>query len=161
MERLIRHPISPLVAGLILGTLAVLAGEVGGLYPPEHYGFCTTCHGRDLVVGMAGQLGLFAVRPIAAPPLWPLLTTVGVVTGAWVSARAAGETVRRESRLGVKVAVSSAIRGFLVMSLALLTLGCPIRLALRTADLSVEGGIGLLGVVAGVGLGVAWLRTRA
>lgn len=161
MERLIRHPISPLVAGLVLGTLAVLAGEVGGLYPPEHYGFCTTCHGRDLVVGIAGQLGLFTARLTAVPPLWPLLTTVGVITGAWISARAAGETTRRESRLGVRAAVGSAVRGFLVMSFALLTLGCPIRLALRAADLSAEGGIGLLGVAAGVGLGVAWLRIRA
>lgn len=160
MERLTRRFVSPWAAGLGIGGLAVLAGTLGGLNPPADYGLCTTCHGRDLVVGLAQALGWDPTLTGYTPPLWPLLTTVGLVLGAWLGRRAAGEPAPRPAVRGWGAFLPLA-QGFLVMSLALLAMGCPLRLTLRAADLSLEGGIGLAGVAAGVVAGTYWLKARA
>ncbi len=157
MGRLIRWQVSPVVAGLILGITAVFIGTFTGLSQLDHYGFCTTCHGHDLIVGLAQQIG--AVR--FGPAIWPILTTVGVVLGAWGSSRFNGEMPRRPRKLSGRQSVIRFGQGFVVMSLALLAMGCPIRMTIRAADLNVPGMIGLVGVAIGVYAGVAWLKKSA
>lgn len=157
MARVIQWQISPLTAGLILGVAAVLVGTFSGLSALDHYGFCTTCHGHDLVVGAIHQLSASQF----SPAIWPILTTVGVVLGAWGSNRINGKKPRRLTPVTWSGAVSRFTQGFGVMSLALLAMGCPIRMTIRAADLNLQGSVGLIGVAIGVALGVAWLKVRA
>ena len=151
------RPIAPWVAGIVIGVVAVLAGTIGGIHPPEAYGFCTTCHGRDLILGLVqpwfpGTLDL--------PTLWPVLTVVGVFAGAWAARRVAREHVRPD-RADMRESGMRVIQGFVVMSFALLAMGCPIRLTVSAASLAVQAFIGLAGVAIGVWLGVRYLRARA
>lgn len=161
MARVVRWQISPLLAGLALGTLAVIVGTLSGLSILEHYGFCTTCHGHDLIVGLTQKLGLLNPALVDSPAIWPVLTTVGVVVGALVSSRVNGEAPRRPQRLNWQAGLWRFALGFVVMSLALLAMGCPIRMTIRAADLNLQGAIGLAGVAVGVVAGVAWLKGRA
>jgi hypothetical protein len=161
MARVVRWRVSPLVAGLLLGTLAVLVGTLSGLSVLDYYGFCTTCHGYDLVVGLMQKLGLLNPALVDSPVVWPVLTTVGVVVGALISSWVNGETARRPQRLNWQSALWRFAFGFAVMSLALLAMGCPIRMTIRAADLNLQGAVGLVGVAMGVVAGVAWLKGRA
>ena len=147
----------PWLAGIIIGVMAVLAGTIGGVHPPEAYGFCTTCHGRDLLLGL--------VRPLSAgtfdlPTLWPVLTVVGVVAGAWAARRLAAERVRPD-RLDLPMIATRVGQGFVVMSFALLAMGCPIRLTISAANLAISAFIGLAGVALGIWFGVQYLKARA
>ncbi len=151
------RPFAPWVAGIIIGVVALLAGTIGGVQPPEAYGFCTTCHGRDLILGIVqpwfpGTLDL--------PTLWPVITVVGVFGGAWLARRVAREHVRPD-RLDMRESGTRVVQGFVVMSFALLAMGCPIRLTVSAANLAVQGFIGLGGVAIGVWLGVRYMRARA
>jgi hypothetical protein len=157
MASLIRLPIAPWVAGIAIGIVAALAGTIGGVGPPDAYGLCTTCHGRDLLLGLA-QPVLPGVLDV--PAMWPMLTVVGVMGGAWLARRATRERATRETvdRLTI---ITRFGQGFAAMSLALLALGCPLNLTLRTANLAVEGMIGLGGAALGIWIGVQYLRARA
>jgi uncharacterized protein YneF (UPF0154 family) len=149
--------IEPWMAGVIIGVAAVLAGTIGGLYPPEAYGLCTTCHGRDLMLGL--------IRPLSPgafdlPVIWPALTTVGVIAGSFIARRAAAEP-RRRDRIDTPMAVTRVAQGFVVMSFALLAMGCPIRLTISAATLAVQAFIALAGVALGIWIGVQYLKARA
>jgi hypothetical protein len=157
MGALTRLPQAPWVAGIVVGVLAVLAGTIGGANPPEAYGFCTTCRGRDLVLGIVQPWlpGTFDL-----PTLWPLLTVIGVIVGAWLARRAAHERPSLE-RIDRRLMAIRIIQGFVVMSLALLAMGCPIRLTVSAASLAVQGFVGLAGVALGIWIGVQYLKARA
>jgi uncharacterized protein len=149
--------LQPWMAGVVIGVVAVLAGTVGGIYPPEAYGFCTTCHGRDLVLGLVRP---FSVGAFDLPTLWPMLTVVGVIGGAWLARRLSDERIKPD-RPGLPRVASRVAQGFVVMSFALLAMGCPIRLTVSAANLAVQAGIGLAGVAFGIWLGVQYLKARA
>ena len=149
--------IAPWAAGIIIGVVAVLAGTIGGINPPDAYGLCTTCHGRDLVLGIVRS---FSPGTLDLPTIWPALTTVGVIGGAWLARCAAREQAGRE-RLDTRLAATRLIQGFVVMSFALLAMGCPIRLTVSAANLAVSAFIGLAGVAIGVWLGVQYFKARA
>lgn len=157
MASLIRRSIPPWVAGIAIGIVAALAGTIGGVGPPDSYGLCTTCHGRDLLLGLV-QPVLPGVLDV--PAMWPMLTVVGVMGGAWLARRAVRERAAVETVDG-RTIVTRFGQGFAAMSLALLALGCPVSLTLRTADLAVEGMIGLGGAALGIWVGVQYLRARA
>ena len=101
--------------------VAVLAGTIGGVYPPEAYGFCTTCHGRDLVLGIVQP---FFPGTFDLPTLWPLLTVVGVMAGAGLARRAAHERPSLD-RIDRRLMAIRIIQGFVVMSFALAGHGLP------------------------------------
>lgn len=149
--------LQPWVAGIVIGVAAVLAGTIGGLNPPEAYGLCTTCHGRDLILGMVRP---FSGATFDLPTLWPMLTVVGVVAGSWLARRLAAERVRPD-RLDLPMITTRMAQGFVVMSFALLAMGCPIRLTVSAANLAMQAFIGLAGVAVGIWLGVQYLRARA
>ena len=81
--------------------------------------------------------------------------------GAWLARRLAHEPAPKPAGQLGRLVLTRVVQGFLVMSMALLAMGCPIRLTLRAADLPLEGGIGLAGVVVGVTAAAAWLKARA
>ena len=161
LKAIIRWRIEPLAAGLLLATLAILAGQFSGLAALEHYGFCTTCHGHDLIVGLGQRLSLLELSALSTPVIWPIFTTVGVVLGAWLSARFNGEMPRVRRKIGLPLLGGRFLQGLLAMSFALLAMGCPIRMTVRAADLNLPGAIGLAGVAVGVTIAVLWLKVRA
>lgn len=161
IKQLIRWRIEPLIAGLMMAVLAVLAGQFSRLSALTHYGFCTTCHGNDLMIGIAERLSLINLNALTSPIVWPVFTTVGVVAGAWLSARFNGEMPRIRPKIEWPSLGRRFVQGALAMSFALLAMGCPIRMTIRAADLNLQGTIGLIGVAIGVSIGVLWLRIRA
>lgn len=160
-KRLFGWRIEPLAAGLMLAALAVLAGQFSGLSALDHYGFCTTCHGHDLIVGLGERLSLLNLSSLSTPVIWPIFTTVGVVSGAWLSARFNGEMPRIRRKVGWPTAGIRFTQGLLAMSFALLAMGCPIRMTVRAADLNLQGAVGLAGVAIGVTVAALWLKVRA
>ena len=157
LAKTVLGPIHPMVAGILIAVISVVAGTLV-LNPPADYGLCTTCHARDLAVGLLGQV---APTVTDSPAFFPMLTTVGILVGAWLARRAAGERVHAEPRPSRLLVATRIGQGFLAVSFALLAMGCPIRLTLRASDLAAEGVIGLVGVGFGIWAGVRYLQERA
>jgi sulfur transporter len=143
--------------GALAGLLAVLAGALFDVRPPEAYGLCMACHARDLVNWIVNNLigAHLAVAP--ASLVFPVLTTIGVVVGAVAGATSASEFQWRTPESPLRTFVYGAV----VMNFALLAGGCAIRLLLRTAAADVAGILGFAGLIGGVAAGTIWLRWRA
>lgn len=149
--------VSGVQMGIVAGLLAVTAGAFLEVRPPEAYGICMACHGRDLVNWTINMLGQTHLTVAPASLVFPVLTTVGVFLGALVGATTSGEFRWRNPENPVE----TFAYGLLVMNFALLAGGCSIRLLLRTAAGEALGMIGFGGMVAGIILGTFWLRWRA
>jgi hypothetical protein len=143
--------------GIVAGLLAVIAGAFFEVRPPEAYGVCMACHGRDLVNWTINEVAGTHLTVAPASLVFPLLTTIGVFLGALIGARTSGEFRWWSPDSSLK----TFLYGILVMNFALLAGGCSIRLLLRTAAGEALGMMGFVGMVAGVILGTFWLRWRA
>ena len=143
--------------GVVAGLLAVVAGAVFDVRPPEAYGLCMACHARDLVNWTINDLTgtHFTVAP--ASLVFPVLTPIGVVLGALLGAASSGEFHWRSPESSVR----TFVYGALVMNFALLAGGCAIRLLLRTASGEALGTFGFVGLLAGVTSATMWIRWRA
>src|SRR5512136_1006669 len=81
---------NPLAVGLIIGILAALVQllliSAGG---PEAYGFCVACHTRDVVNVAVNDIAgtKLAVAAISQNAILPVMTVIGVLIGAFVSAK--------------------------------------------------------------------------
>lgn len=150
-----RFRISAVTYGVVAALLAVGAQVFFNLQPPPAYAICMTCHPRDMISWIANHLTgtTWEIAPVSAS--WPLLTTLGLLAGAWLAARQHGE-VRRVSlgRRGVGL-----LCGLLAMNAGLVALGCPTRLVLFTAYGDGLALVGTLGVAIGV-LAGTWLLRR-
>jgi hypothetical protein len=143
--------------GTVAGVLAVAAGAFFEVRPPEAYGICMACHGRDLVNWTINLIAHTHLTVAPASAVFPLLTTIGVLLGAVFGSATSGEFRWHCPESSLK----TFVYGVLVMNFALLAGGCSIRLLLRTAAGEALGLIGFGGMVAGVILGTLWLRWRA
>ncbi len=145
-----------LLAGAALGVISVVAsGLVAPQGAPPAYGLCVACHGKDLLSG----LGLrFAV---GAPGMNGLvLSTLGILAGAAIASRLAGEARRRTARHPLR----SLLLGMLTMAASLLALGCTTRLALRVAygdGLALWSLLGVGVAIAGYTGVMAWQARRS
>jgi hypothetical protein len=146
---------NPLYVGIAIGVLAALVQALlisaGG---PEAYGFCVACHTRDVVNVAVNDIAgtKLAVAPISQNAILPVLTVVGVLIGAFISAK-----VYTEFRTKTGNAVSYlwyAIGGLLFMIFALFMGGCPYRMGLRVGYGDVVALIGVFGIIAGVLIGI-------
>ena len=143
--------------GTVAGVLAVAAGTFFEVRPPDAYGVCMACHGRDLVNWTINAVAATSLTVAPASLAYPLLTTIGVFLGALVAA--AGH---REFRwITPDHPVKTFVYGLLVMNFALIAGGCAIRLTLRTAAGEPLGALGFGAMAAGIVLGTWWLRWRA
>ncbi|MDX1691812.1 MAG: YeeE/YedE thiosulfate transporter family protein [Acidimicrobiia bacterium] len=152
-----RLRVTGLQAGVVMAVAAVAAGVFFEVRPPDAYGICMVCHGRDLVnsaVNAVADAGL-SVAPVSL--VFPVLTVVGVLIGAWVAAVVSGEWRFRPSRTTVR----SFVHGVAVMNLGLLAAGCSTRLALRTAAGDLSGAAGFAAMIGGIVLATVWLRRKA
>jgi hypothetical protein len=149
--------VTGLQAGIVLALVGVGLGAFFQVRPPDAYGVCMACHGRDLVDSVANTLTGSRLTVAPASLVFPLLTVVGVVIGGFIAAVVSGEfRFRRPTRPRRSFAY-----GVLVMNFALLAAACSIRLLLRTSAGDVLGLIGFLAMAAGVLLATVWLRRRA
>lgn len=136
---------------------AVAAGSFFEVRPPDAYGICMSCHGRDLVNWVTNE-GFGTDLTVSQVSLvFPLLTTVGVLIGAMVAAITSHEFRWRLPRKPLM----SFVVGVLVMNAALVAAGCSTRLALRTSAGDLLGLAGFGAMVVGVILATFWLRSRA
>ena len=149
--------VTGLQAGIVLALVGVGLGAFFQVRPPDAYGVCMACHGRDLVDSVTNTLTGSRLTVAPASLVFPLLTVVGVVIGGFIAAVVSGEfRFRRPTR-----ALRSFAYGVLVMNFALLAAACSIRLLLRTSAGDPLGLIGFLAMAAGVVLATVWLRRRA
>lgn len=146
---------NPLYVGLAIGILAalvqVLLISAGG---PEAYGFCVACHTRDVVNdGVNAVAGTkLAMAAISQNAILPVLTVVGVLTGAFASAKYYTE-FKIKGGGGVSY-LWYLLGGLLFMIFALFMGGCPYRIGLRIGYGDVVALIGLVAIVIGVLVGI-------
>jgi hypothetical protein len=146
---------SPLYVGLAIGILAALVQALlmsaGG---PEAYGFCVACHTRDVVNVAVNDIAgtKLAVAAISQNAVLPMLTVIGVLIGAFVSAR-----YYQEFRTKAGNAASYLwyfLGGLFFMVFALFMGGCPYRMGLRIGYGDVVALIGVIAIIAGVLVGI-------
>ena len=152
-----RLRVTAVSTGIVAGILAVAAGAFFNVGPPEAYGICMACHGRDLVNWTINWLARTHLEVAQASLVYPVLTTVGVLFGALFAAR-----TNREFRWRTPDNPWKTFGyGVLVMNCALVAGGCSIRLVLRTASGDALGLMGFGGMAAGIAVSTYWLRFRA
>ena len=144
-------------AGIVMALAAVAAGSFFEVRPPEAYGICMSCHGRDLVNWVGNDLFSSDLTIAQVSLVFPVLTTVGVLIGALIAAVSSGEF---RWRMPTKPLRNFA-HGLIVMNVALLAGGCATRLLLSTSAGDLTGAIGFGAMVVGVVLATLWLRRRA
>jgi len=148
--------VKPWVFGIAAGSIFVLAEAVFPISPPSAYAFCLSCHVRDLVntVLNAAFSARYQVTEVAERAL--LLTSPGVLLGAFIAARLHGEHKARKADR----AILSAVVGFLVMIIGILIFGCPTRIVLRAGYGEFYGIAALAGMFAGIAASTILMRLR-
>ena len=132
-----------IVVGAVIGIGAALLQYFGN---PPNMGICVACFERDI----AGALGLH--RADAVQYLRPEI--MGFVLGSFVVALLAGE---HKPRGGSAPLVRFFLGIFAVLG-ALVFLGCPWRALLRLAGGDGNAILGLLGLIAGIFIGVQFIK---
>jgi hypothetical protein len=146
---------NPLYVGLAIGILAafvqVLLISAGG---PEAYGFCVACHTRDVVNVAVNDIAgtKLAVAAISQNAILPVMTVIGVLIGAFISARYYEEF---KTKTGSVVSyIWYLLGGLLFMIFALFMGGCPYRMGLRIGYGDVVALIGVIAIIIGVLVGI-------
>jgi len=132
-----------ILAGAVIGVTALILVRMGN---PPNMGFCIACFLRDLTGGLGLQRSdtLQYIRP----------EIPGLVLGAFLAS-----LFTREYRpLGGSSPLIRFVLAFFTMTGMLVFLGCPLRMLLRMAGGDLNALVGLFGLVAGVVLGIAFLR---
>lgn len=129
--------------GAVVGALSIMLMKMGN---PPNMGYCIACFLRDLT----GGLGLH--RNNIVQYIRPEI--LGLVLGAFVAA-----LFTREYRtLGGSSSLIRFVLAFFAMIGMMVFLGCPLRTVLRLSAGDLNALVGLFGIVAGVVLGVVFLR---
>jgi hypothetical protein len=146
---------NPLYVGLAIGILAafvqVLLISAGG---PEAYGFCVACHTRDVVNDAVNSFAgtKLALAAISQNAILPVMTVIGVLIGAFVSAKYYQEFKTKTG--SVASYVWYLLGGVLFMIFALFMGGCPYRMGLRIGYGDVVALIGVIAIIIGVLVGI-------
>ena len=133
----------PILTGIVVGVLAPILVKLGN---PGNMGVCVACFSRDI----AGALGLH--RAATVQYIRPEI--IGFVIGALVAALVFREF---KPRTGSAPLVRFLL-GMLAVIGALVFLGCPWRAYLRLSGGDWNAIPGILGLIAGIALGVVFLR---
>jgi len=152
-----RHRVTATTTGVVGALLAVMAGSLFDVRPPDAYGLCMACHARDFVDWTINAVAGTQLTVAPASLVLPVLTPIGVLIGALLAARINGEFHVQVPEHPIK----TFVYGVVVMNCALLAGGCSIRLLLRTAAVEPLGMIGFGALATGVILATHWLRWRA
>jgi len=153
---------NPLYVGFVIGILAalvqVLLISAGG---PEAYGFCVACHTRDVANDAVNSLAgtQLALAPISQNAILPVMTVIGVLIGAFISARYYSEF--RTKTGGIASYIWYLLGGVFFMIFALFMGGCPYRIGLRIGYGDVVALIGVIAIIIGVLVGIKIATTMA
>jgi YedE family putative selenium metabolism protein len=133
----------PILTGIVVGVLAPLLVNFGN---PGNMGICVACFSRDI----AGALGFHraAIVQYIRPEV------IGFVLGALVAALLFREFKPR----GGSSPLIRFLLGMFAMIGALVFLGCPWRAYLRLGGGDWNAIPGILGLFAGIGLGIVFLK---
>ncbi|MBM3141651.1 MAG: YedE-related selenium metabolism membrane protein [Chloroflexi bacterium] len=133
----------PILTGLVVGILAPILVKLGN---PGNMGICMVCFARDI----AGALGLHqaSVVQYIRPEI------IGLLFGALIAALIFREF---KPRTGSAPLVRFLLGMFAVFG-ALVFLGCPWRAYLRLSGGDWNAIFGILGLIAGIGIGIVFLR---
>ncbi|MFH2115225.1 MAG: YedE family putative selenium transporter [Spirochaetota bacterium] len=134
----------PIITGIVVGILAPVLVKLGN---PGNMGVCVVCFSRDI----AGALGLH--RASVVQYIRPEI--IGFLLGALVAALLFREF---KPRTGSAPLVRFLLGMFATFG-ALVFLGCPWRAYLRLAGGDGNAIFGILGLAAGIGLGIVFLRS--
>ena len=152
--------------GITAGLLAVLAGALFEVRPPEAYGICMACHARDLVNWTWNLFGRTHLEVAPASLVFPVLTPIGVLLGALIAA-----TINREFRWQnpesswkafVYVRDTYLLRGLITFGLTA-WLGFPLvglLVGSRPASLNSSDAVAVVLTIIG-GFGVGYVSTLA
>ncbi len=132
-----------LLAGAVIGLLAPLLQRAGN---PTNMGICVACFERDI----AGALGLHRVATVQY--IRPEI--IAFVLGSLIAALLFREFKPRAG----SAPIIRFLLGMFAMIGALVFLGCPWRALLRLAGGDLNGLVGTAGLVAGIALGVFFLK---
>jgi uncharacterized protein len=132
-----------ITAGALIGVIAALLQYFGN---PKNMGFCIACFERDI----AGGLGLH--RADIVQYIRPEI--IGIMVGALLISLIKGEFKPR----GGSSAVIRFFLGVFAMIGALVFLGCPWRAFIRLAGGDWNAILGILGLIAGVGIGSYFIK---
>jgi len=152
-----RVRVTATMTGIAGALMAVVAGSLFDVRPPDAYGICMACHARDLVNWTINAAAGSELTVAPASLVVPVLTPIGVLLGALLAARTSREFRWQQPDHPVK----TFIYGIVVMNCALLAGGCSIRLLLRTGAGEPLGIMGFGALGAGVALATVWLRWKA
>jgi YedE family putative selenium metabolism protein len=133
----------PIVTGIAVGVLAPVLVKLGN---PGNMGICVVCFNRDI----AGALALH--RASVVQYIRPEI--IGFVIGALIAAFSFREF---RPRTGSSPLVRFLLGMFAVFG-ALVFLGCPWRAYLRLSGGDWNAIFGILGLVAGIGIGIGFLK---
>ena len=148
--------LKPWIFGVVAGSIFVLAEVVFGIYPPSAYAFCMSCHVRDLLNTAVNAIFRTHYQITAVAERALLLTSPGVLLGAFIAAR-----INRETRaLKPDRPLISAVIGFLVMTVGIIIFGCPTRIVLRAGYGEIYGIAALLGMLAGIAAATWAMKLR-
>jgi hypothetical protein len=143
IKNIFAGPWGIIIVGIFIGILAPLLQKLGN---PANMGVCVACFERDI----AGALGLH--RADVAQYLRPEI--MGFVLGSFIAALIAREHKPR----GGSAPLIRFFLGVFAMIGALVFLGCPWRALLRLAGGDGNAILGLLGFVAGIFIGIQFLK---
>lgn len=133
----------PILTGAVVGVLAPLLVHFGN---PGNMGICVACFSRDI----AGALGLH--RAASVQYIRPEI--IGFVLGALIAALIFREFKPR----GGSSPLIRFLLGMFAMIGALVFLGCPWRAYLRLSGGDWNAIPGIIGLFAGIGLGIIFLK---
>lgn len=129
--------------GGIIGLIGAILAKYGN---PGNMGICIACFWRDI----AGALGLH--RASVVQYIRPEI--IGIIGGAFIASMIGGDYKAK----GGSNPLVRFMLGFFTMVGALVFLGCPLRMILRLANGDLNAIVGLLGYIAGIGVGVFFLK---
>lgn len=145
---------SPIFFGIIIGSLAVLAQPIFKIQPPQAYGICTICHGRDLLNWLSKKLFSFNFESAEVSINYPLTTTIGIIIGSILSSKINCEfRLIKAGNLFIQFFLGIAVSHF-----GLLIMSCPTRLVLRFAFGDPFALLAIIGLLSGITIGVMILR---
>ena len=131
------------ITGAVIGIAAVVLTVLGN---PGNMGFCIACFLRDTAGAM--HLHTAPIVEYVRPEI------IGIIIGAFSFSLLGGDFRPR----GGSSPVLRFIIGFIVMIGALVFLGCPLRMVLRLGGGDLNALVGLLGFIAGIGVGCIFLN---
>lgn len=129
--------------GGVLGLLSVYLVKMGN---PANMGYCIACFLRDI----GGGLGFHRAETV----LYMRPEIFGLIAGAFLAAL----VTKEHKAVGGSSPLLRFFLAFAGMVGMLVFLGCPVRAVLRLAGGDLNAGVGILGLIAGVFIGIQFLN---